>query len=68
MSTLGTLFSSALNRGNQAQTPVSGIQSPTQSAGFGGLTGNPATSIFGGGLTGDPTTNIFSNFLGSFGR
>ena len=60
-STLGGMDFSGIF-GNK--TPVSGIQSPTQSAGFRGLTGNPATSIFGGGLTGDPTTNILGNFFG----
>ena len=39
----------------------------SQNYGSGGLTGNPATSIFGGGLTGDPTTNILGKFFGGFG-
>jgi len=61
MSTLGSLFGGGFgSRGAQTQTQT---QTQTQQP-FPGLTGNPATSIFGGGLTGDPTTNIFSGFFG----
>jgi hypothetical protein len=54
MSTLGSLFGGGFGSRGANQ----------QGGGFGGLTGNPATSIFGGGFTGDPTTNILGNFFG----